>query len=129
MGKTTLLGLNHTTKLNLQRCKLQKYPLTYAPIVLILWPMKTQQPVHLKPQPEHRLLRCIAQDIRRTWPKPFYGAVPYLDAMASLEDIEDVYGLEDAESIILYFLSNATTWRGEDARRIKKELKTMCGIK
>ena len=27
--------------------------------------------------------------------------------------------------IVRYFLSNATTWRGEDARRIKAELKAL----
>jgi hypothetical protein len=31
--------------------------------------------------------------------------------------------MDDAKSIVSYFLCNATTWRGEDARRIKKELK------
>lgn len=32
-------------------------------------------------------------------------------------------------SIVLYFLSNATTWRGDDARRIKAELKKLAGVK
>ena len=32
---------------------------------------------------------------------------------------------DDGGSIVLYFLSNATTWRGEDARRIKAELKSL----
>ena len=32
---------------------------------------------------------------------------------------------EDAESIVTYFLANATYWRGEDAKRIKTELKSM----
>jgi hypothetical protein len=27
--------------------------------------------------------------------------------------------------VVLYFLSNAATWRGEKAREIKKELKAM----
>jgi hypothetical protein len=33
------------------------------------------------------------------------------------------YGMEDAKTIILYFLSNATHWRGETAKAIKAELK------
>jgi hypothetical protein len=31
--------------------------------------------------------------------------------------------------MVLYFLANATTWRGEDAKRIKAELKKLAGVK
>ena len=72
-----------------------------------------------------RPLYEIAADIRKTWPKVYFGAVPYLDAMGSLNSVNDNYGYDSAKSIILYFLSNANTWRGEDARRIKAELKGM----
>lgn len=78
-----------------------------------------------------RPLHAIALDIASTWKDKNgrsainYGAVPYLSAMGSLVGIDDRYGMEDARSIVLYFLSNATTWRGEDARRIKAELKAM----
>jgi hypothetical protein len=72
-----------------------------------------------------RSLWKIADEIRATWPKPYFGAVPYLDAMASITSISDHYGYDDADSIVRYFLSNAKTWRGEDARRIKTELKGM----
>jgi hypothetical protein len=34
-----------------------------------------------------------------------------------------MYGQDSALSIIAYFLSNATTWRGDDARRLKAELR------
>ena len=74
---------------------------------------------------ETRSLSTIAIDIRRNWPKPYFGAVPYLDAMAQLHAITDNYYYDSAESVVLYFLSNATTWRGEHARRIKAELKTI----
>jgi hypothetical protein len=30
---------------------------------------------------------------------------------------------------VLYFLANAGTWRGPDAKRIKAELKEMVGMK
>jgi hypothetical protein len=43
--------------------------------------------------------------------------------MSTLESVNDSYGYDDARSIINYFLGNATMWRGEDARRLKKELK------
>lgn len=72
-----------------------------------------------------RPLYEIAADIRRTWPKPYFGAVPYIQAMGGLSNIKDNYGWDSGESIVRYFLSNAGTWRGEDARRIKAELKGM----
>lgn len=72
-----------------------------------------------------RPIYVIAADIRKTWPKVYFGAVPYLDAMASLSSITDMFGYDSADSIVRYFLSNASTWRGEDARRIKAELKGM----
>jgi hypothetical protein len=72
-----------------------------------------------------RDLSTIAQDIRRTWAKVYFGAVPYLSAMSSMGDIRGAYGYDSGKSVVLYFLSNATTWKGEDARRIKQELKLM----
>lgn len=72
-----------------------------------------------------RTLTEIAADILRTWPKPYFGAIPYIQAMATMTGINDAYGMDSGRSIVTYFLSNATTWRGEDARRIKAELKSM----
>lgn len=71
---------------------------------------------------EPRPLNVIAREIKSLWTKPYFGAVPYLDAMLTLRDIKDGYYLDSGESIVLYFLANANTWRGEDARRIKAEL-------
>lgn len=71
----------------------------------------------------HRPLCDIAREIQSVWPKPYFGAVPYLEAMLSLDQVGENYGCDTGESVVLYFLSNATTWRGEDARRIKAELK------
>jgi hypothetical protein len=68
-----------------------------------------------------RPLYEIAREIKREWPKPYFGAVPYIDAMAQCDDIKDMY----VKSVVLYFLANANTWRGEAARRIKAELKGM----
>lgn len=67
----------------------------------------------------------IAADISRNWPKPFYGAKPYLDAMHSLVDLTSKYGYDNADGIIRYFLSNAATWKGPDAKRIKAELRAI----
>jgi hypothetical protein len=72
-----------------------------------------------------RSINAIAAEIRKTWKKVNFGAVPYLQAMQSIESVNDSYGQESAKSIVLYFLSNASTWRGDDARRIKKELNAM----
>lgn len=72
-----------------------------------------------------RTLSTIANEIRKDWRKPYFGAVPYLQAMSTLTDMSQSYGYDDAESIVRYFLSNATSWRGETARRVKAELKGM----
>jgi hypothetical protein len=72
-----------------------------------------------------RPLYEIAREIRKDWKRVYFGAVPYLDAMASLDKITDDYGADSAVSVVIYFLSNATTWRGEVARRVKAELKSM----
>lgn len=74
---------------------------------------------------EVRSLSTIAREIRKEWPRVYFGAVPYLDAMATMDSIHDPYGYDSGESIVIYFLSNAATWRGSEARRIKAELKAM----
>lgn len=72
-----------------------------------------------------RSLSEIAAEIRADWKNVYFGAEPYLDAMSSLDSIDDSYGQDSAKSIVAYFLSNATSWRGETARRVKKELKEL----
>ena len=72
-----------------------------------------------------RSLNTIANDIRKDWAKPYFGAVPYLDAMLHLNTIRDTYYYDDAASVVRYFLANANTWKGETARAIKAELKAM----
>jgi hypothetical protein len=72
-----------------------------------------------------RSLNTIAKEIRSDWTKPYFGAVPYLDAMLHLDTIRDSYYYDDAASVVRYFLANATTWKGETARAVKAELKSM----
>lgn len=74
-----------------------------------------------------RKLYEVASDIQTHWKKVNYGAVPYLEAMSCLSSIDDNYGCDDGRSIVAYFLSNATSFRGEHARRLKAELKSMLG--
>lgn len=66
----------------------------------------------------------IAREIRQNWAKPYFGAVPYLNAM-----LYENYGFDGEKSIVLYFLSNASTYRGEIAKEHKKQLKEIVGIK
>lgn len=72
-----------------------------------------------------RPINEIAREIDNKWKNIYFGARPYLNAMYSLKSIDDSYGYDSAESIIRYFLSNASSFRGEDAKRIKNELKSM----
>lgn len=72
-----------------------------------------------------RPLYEIAREIRKEWRPVWFGAVPYLEAMLALDSIEEMYGHDSARSIVLYFLSNAKTWKGDVARRIKAELRAM----
>ena len=76
-----------------------------------------------------RPISTIAREIRADWQKPYFGAVPYLSAMQSLDSIEDNYYEDSGKSVVLYFLANAQTWKGEKARAIKAELKKLCGIR
>ena len=78
-----------------------------------------------------RPLYVIANEISMNWRatakdgKIYFGAVPYLNAMKTLDKITDVYGMDSGRSIIAYFLGNASTYRGETARRVKAELNAM----
>ena len=69
-----------------------------------------------------RRLDVIASEIKANWKNVYFGAVPYLKAMQEMGDIKNNYYLDSGSSVVLYFLSNATNWRGDVARRIKKEL-------
>lgn len=74
-----------------------------------------------------RRLCDIAWDIFQEWPaqRMYFGALPYAQAMQTLQSIDDMYGYDSARDIVTRFLCNAGTWRGEAARRIKAELKAM----
>jgi hypothetical protein len=72
-----------------------------------------------------RDIHVIAHEIASDWKKPNYGAVPYLDAMFSLSSINDSFGYDTARGVVAYFLCNAGSWRGDTAKRIKKELKSL----
>jgi len=72
-----------------------------------------------------RSLNEIASEIDSDWTKVSVYARPYLDAMHTLISVNDSYGADSARSVVLYFLSNASTWRGPVARELKLELKAL----
>jgi len=72
-----------------------------------------------------RPLYVIAKDIRKDLKKVYFGAKPYLDAMGQLDNIKDKFYFDSGESVVRYFLANASSWRGPKAREIKAELKAM----
>jgi len=72
-----------------------------------------------------RPINEIAHEIAADWTNVNYAAVPYLEAMHSITNIQDMYGYDSAKSVVLYFLSNSQSWRGETAKRIKAELRGM----
>ena len=72
-----------------------------------------------------RNLSEIAREIRADWKKVYFGAEPYLEAMSCINSPEDPYYADNGKTIVLYFLSNASAWRGETAKRIKSELKSI----
>lgn len=72
-----------------------------------------------------RLIREIAVEIACSGDKIPNAAKPYLDVMGDLEYMSDMYIADSASSCVARFLCNAGQWRGETARRIKKELNDM----
>ena len=68
-------------------------------------------------------IKELAAVVRKDWQKINYAAAPYLAAMSCLETVSDTYGLDDGKTCVIYFLSNATGWRGETAKAVKAELK------
>ena len=72
---------------------------------------------------------AIARIIKSDWQKVYFGAVPYLNAMYSVENMNDTYGCEDGRTQVIYFLSNASTWRGATAKVVKAELNRRLKIK
>lgn len=72
-----------------------------------------------------RPLYEIAAEIYACWKPVSPYAAPSLSAMTELNTIKDHYYLDSGYSVVAYFLSNAASFKGEDARRIKAELKAM----
>jgi len=66
----------------------------------------------------------LATHIRNDWKNVNFAAKPYLDSMSTIDTVNDEgYGFDMPNQQIAYFLSNASSWRGDTARTIKLELK------
>lgn len=72
---------------------------------------------------ENLKLYELAQHIRSDWKKPNFAVVPFIGAMSQLDTIDENYMADSGRSIVTYFLSNASAWRGPVAKEVKKELK------
>lgn len=70
------------------------------------------------PRPLHE----IAKEIHFDWKRMSPRAAPYLCAMQELGSIDEKFHEDEGRSVVRYFLANAGSWRGEVARRVKKEL-------
>jgi hypothetical protein len=70
----------------------------------------------------------IANDIRKEWKNISPYAKPYLNAMSELSEPTNEYYCDSAKSVVLYFLANATTFRGGRAKELKQELKNLFNI-
>jgi len=74
---------------------------------------------------EERAVSEIARDIRKDWKAVNYAAKPYLDAMMGMDSANDEVGADSGRSVINYFLSNASSYRGPKAKELKAELKAL----
>ena len=73
-----------------------------------------------------RPIHEIAEEVYADWgTKLSPYAKDYLDAMTTLDRITDTFYCDSGKSVVSYFLANASGWRGETARRIKKELNAL----
>jgi hypothetical protein len=74
---------------------------------------------------QRRPLYEIHDEIVRNWKNVYFAAVPYLEAFRYLDKVTDSFMAESGRSVVTYFLSNATSWRGDVAKRVKAELRAM----
>lgn len=68
-------------------------------------------------------LSQLAYIIDKDWPTQSLAATPYIQAMSVLQEIDDHYYYDSGNEIVARFLANATHWRGQIARDVKKELR------
>ena len=67
----------------------------------------------------------IAHAIAKDWQNISPYAKDYLNAMKDIRNINDNYYADTAKTVVLYFLANASSYRGENARTYKALLKEL----
>ena len=67
----------------------------------------------------------IAHAIAKDWQNISPYAKDYLNAMKDIRNINDSYYADSAKTVVLYFLANAGSYRGENARTYKALLKDL----
>lgn len=68
---------------------------------------------------------CKNQKTPTTWQQKFCYAKPYIEALGSLNSINDNYYFDSGKSLVNYLLSNLNTYKGEKAKEFKALFKTM----
>lgn len=71
------------------------------------------------------IAREITADYRQKGKPVYFAAAPYVDAMRSLDTLSDRFYNDSAEEVVVRGLYNLSTWRGETATRVKRELRVM----
>ncbi len=79
-------------------------------------------------EPDLSTPAAIARLIKRDWRNVHYAARPYLEAMLTLNSINDDHWHDSGQSVVRYFLNNAKTYRGENAKVYKAALKKLAGM-
>ena len=89
----------------------------------------TIRPLHTIASEAIMDMEGIAKGKGKYWRNAFPYLAPYADAMLSLDSVSDNYGWDSGREIVCRFISNAATWKGETAKRIKAELRKIVGLK
>jgi len=75
-------------------------------------------------KPLNQLAAAILTDWKDNPSSAFYriSAKPYVEAMLTMHNCEDYYGMEYGDMIVARALNALHQWRGETARKVKAEL-------
>ena len=68
-------------------------------------------------------IKEIAKFIINDWSKTDRVPKAYLEPMLTIETLDGMYYADTASSVVAYFLSSASGWKGFNARVTKKYLK------
>ena len=77
------------------------------------------------PDVKGKTLPELCRIIRRDWKNVYFGARPYVEALECLDNVNETYIMDSGKTLVLYFLANASTWRGPVAKAVKAELKAL----